>query len=573
MSNPSLTPNDPHEHPHAKQGASPQAGMKRYKPSDEVDFAIVGSGAAGGVVARQLAQAGFSVVVLEQGPWRVNSDFKHDELWVSMQQGLTNDFDKVPNTFRARESDVAKKSQVAQYAMMVGGSSAHFTANYWRFPEIEFMQASRFGVPPGSSIADWPISYADLEPYYTMVDWECGVSGKAGVNPFEPWRSKGYPMPPLPIKSEGVLLEKAAKKVGWHAAPAPMAITSQPYRGRSGCVSCGFCFGFACEVGAKSGTINTMIPEAVKTGRCEIRPGSYVRKVELGANGKVTGVKYFDSTKTEQFQRAKAVVICANGAETPRLLLNSATNGFQDGLANSSGYVGRNLMSNYNSAGIGMFAHEVNGWKGAVVSRIVHDPMILPESTGIYGGGGFDFRSMMTPMNAVLNTMPGMPRWGSAWKKNLPKMLSNTCMAIGHTTQLPVMTNRFDLDPTLKDAWGMPVLRTTFADHQNDLEMMKWFGAKGKELLEAAGAERAVDLGAMQQGYPTVHLLGTCRMGNDPKTSVVNANNRAHDVPNLFMVDGSSFVTSGRGQPTMTIQALAFRAADKMIGAAKRNEL
>ena len=547
--------------------------MRRYKPSDEVDFAIVGSGAAGGVVARQLAQAGFSVVVLEQGPWRVNADFGHDELFVNFRQGLTNDFSKVPNTFRAHESDVARVQPVAQYAMMVGGSSAHFTANYWRFPEIEFRQASTLGVPPGSTVADWPISYADLEPYYTMVDWECGVSGKAGVNPFEPWRSKPYPMPPLPIKSEGVLLEKAAKKLGWHAAPAPMAILSQPYRGRSGCVACGFCFGFACEVGAKSGSINAMIPGAVKTGRCEIRPGSYVRKVELGPNGRVTGVKYFDSNKVEQFQRAKAVVLCANGAETPRLLLNSATNEFPAGLANSSGWVGRNVMFNYNTAGIGMFAHEINGWKGAVVSRIVHDPVVLPKELGLYGGGGFDFRSMMTPMNAAFQAMPGAPRWGSAWKKNLPKMLSNTLLAIGHATHLPVYSNQFDLDPTVKDAWGAGALRLTFADHQNDLDVVKWFGAKGKELLDAAGTAQAADFGAGPQGFPQVHLLGTCRMGNDPQSSVVNADNRAHDVPNLFMVDGSSFVTSGRGQPTMTIQALAFRAADRMIAAARRHEL
>jgi choline dehydrogenase-like flavoprotein len=332
--------NDPHAHPQAAS-ASPQAGMKRYKTTDEVDFVIVGSGAAGGVLARELSRGGFSVVVLEQGPWRVNSDFKHDELWVSIQNGITNDFKKVPNTFRAKESDTAKPQPVAQYAMMVGGSSAHFTANYWRFPELEFEQASRFGVPDGSTIADWPIKYADLEPYYTKVDWECGVSGQAGTNPFESFRSKGYPMPPLPLKSEGRLLEIGAKKLGWTAFPAPMAITSRPYQGRSACVACGFCFGFACEVGAKSGTLNNMIPQAVKTGRCEIRPGSYVRKVEVGADGRATGVKYFDGKKVEQFQRAKAVIVSANGGETPRLLLNSATNGFQQGLANSSGWVGR----------------------------------------------------------------------------------------------------------------------------------------------------------------------------------------------------------------------------------------
>jgi len=352
-----------------------------------------------------------------------------------------------------------------------------------------------------------------------------------------------------------------------------MAILSRPYRGRSGCIACGFCFGFPCEVGAKSGSLTAMIPEAVATGRCEIRPGSYVRKVELAANGRVTGVKYFDARKTEFFQRARAVVVCANGAETPRLLLNSATSSFPEGLANSSGYVGRNVMFNYNTVGIGMFAHEINGWKGAVVSRIVHDPVVLPKETGLYGGGGFDFRSSMTPMQAALNTMPGMPRWGSAWKKNLRRMLSNTSLVIGHTTQLPVFENRFDLDPTLKDDWGVPVLRLTYTDHPNDVEMCRWFGAKGKELLDAAGAEQAVDFGITSTGFPQLHLLGTCRMGNDPRTSVVNRDNRTHDVPNLFIVDGSSLVTSGRGQPTMTIQALAFRAAERMAALAKAGAL
>jgi choline dehydrogenase-like flavoprotein len=549
--------------------------MRRYRTTDEVDFVIVGSGAAGGVLARELSHAGFSVVVLEQGPWLTAKDFIHDELLVNFRGGFTNDFAKVPQTFRKNEKEKAEQRQVAQYAMMVGGSSAHFTANYWRFPEDEFRLATKYGVPKNSTIADWPISYADLEPYYTKVDWECGVSGQAGVSPFDPPRSRPYPMPPLPIKSEGVLMEKAAKKLGWHAAPAPMAILSRPYKGRSACVNCGFCFGFPCEAGAKSGSINAMIPDAVKTGRCEIRTGSYVRKVEVDASGKATGVRYFNVAKMEQFQRAKAVIVSANGAETPRLLFNSATNAFKDGLANSSGYLGRNLMNNYNTAGMGMFEHEINGWKGFVVSRIVHDPVFLPRLSGTYpgSGGGFDFRSSMTPMQAALNTMPGQPRWGSGWKKNLKKIMSNTLLAIGHTSQMPVWTNRFDLDPALKDAWGVPVLRLTFTDHPNDVEMIKWFGKKGKELLDAAGAQQAVDFGVTAQGWPQLHLLGTARMGKDPKTSVVNADHRTHDIKNLFLVDGSSFVTSGRGQPTMTIQALAFRAADRIQALVKAKEI
>jgi len=555
------------DHPHhgVPQGAESQ--MKTYRPSDEVDFVIVGSGAAGGVMARELSQAGFSVVVLEQGPWLTENDFKHDEIWRDNKSGLTNDHELQPNTFREKEADTAKSSGWAQYGRVVGGGSVHFTANYWRFPEVEFAQATRFGVPEGSSVADWPITYADLEPYYTKVEWECGVSGLAG-NPFEPPRSKPFPLPPLPIKSEGVLLERGARKLGYHPWPAPMAILSQPYRGRSGCLACGFCYGFGCEARAKSSTLVSMIPAAVASGRCEIRPLSYVRKIETAANGRVTGVTYFTRDKKEVVQRAKAVVLSANGMESAKLLLISATTAQPQGLANSSGQVGRNIM--FNGAGIAaaLFEHEINGWKGAVVSRVTWDQVEVPKDTGLYGGGGFDFRSMMTPLGAGFNTPPGAPRWGREWKKNLPRILSNSIMAFGHSTQLPVSANRVDLDPTTKDAWGLPVPRLTFKEHANDTKLQQWFAARGTELLQAAGAEQILfSFGGDSSGGP--HLLGTCRMGKDPKTSVVNADHRAHDVPNLFIVDGSSFVTSGRGQPTMTIQALAFRAADRITKLAK----
>jgi choline dehydrogenase-like flavoprotein len=545
--------------------------MKRYRPTDEVDFVIVGSGAAGGVMARELSQAGFSVVVLEQGPWLTEKDFKHDEIWVNDRSGLTNDHDLQPNTIRQKDSDTARKEGWASYGRVVGGGSVHFTANFWRFPELEFEQASRFGVPSGSSVADWPIKYADLEPSYTKVEWEIGVSGLAG-NPFEPPRSKPFPMPPLPIKSEGVLMERGARKLGWHPWPAPMAIASQPYRGRSGCLACGFCYGFGCEARAKSSTLVAMIPYALATGRCEIRPLSYVRKVESGPSGRVTGVTYFDKDRKEIFQRAKAVVLSANGAETPKLLLISATNAFPAGLANSSGMVGRNIM--FNGAGIsaGLFDHEINSWKGTVVSRVTWDQYILPKELGIYGGGGFDLRAPLTPIAGGFQSPPGGPSWGREWKRGLKDNFSKGLASFGHTTQLPVASNMVDLDPTEKDAWGLPVPRLTFVEHENDGRLQRWFMQRGRELLDAAGAAQSFEAYAGPSvGGP--HLLGTCRMGNDPKTSVVNADHRAHDVKNLFMVDGSSFVTSGRGQPTMTIMALAFRAADRITRLAKAGSI
>ncbi len=545
--------------------------MKTYRPTDEVDFVIVGSGAAGGVMAHKLAGSGFSVVVLEQGPWLTEKDFSHDELNYRYhpEKSLSQTADQ-PHTFRAKEADKAEKHNIISYGRLVGGGTVHFTANYWRFPEIEFEQATRLGVPDGSSVADWPITYKDLEPYYTKVDWEIGVSGKAG-NPFEPWRSKGYPVPPLPIKSEGVLCERGAKKLGWHAWPAPMAILSRPYRGRAACVHCGLCGGYGCEVRAKSSTLVAMIPGAVATARCEIRPHSYVRRIEMGPNGRVTGVTYFDKDKKDVFQRAKAVVLSANGVETPKLLLLSATGAFPDGLANSSGQVGRNLMFNGDGGASALFDHEINGWKGANVSRIIWDFFEVPRELGLYGGGGLDMRlDVDGPGHGT--SWPGEPRWGREWKKRAKDYFNKRVDAVAHTTQLPVSTNRIDLDPVEKDAWGLAVPRITFTQHPQDTKLGKWFGDRGRELLQAAGAAKVSESWGGNRGGGE-HLLGTCRMGKDPKTSVIDADHRAHDVPNLFIVDGSSFVTSGRGQPTLTIQALAFRAADRIRQLAKAGSI
>src|ERR1700730_11255640 len=313
-----------------------------YKPSDEVDFVIIGSGAAGGVLAKELSSNGFRVVVLEQGEYLREKDFTHDETKVFIQSQLTNKINVHPVTFRKTPDETARKQQAVLYGSCVGGSSVHFTANFWRFHEIDFKEHSKTGDIPGANFADWPITYTDLEPYYTKVEWEIGVSGLAGASPFDPPRSKPYPMPPLPVKSSGVIFERAAKKLGYHPFPAPMAILSQPRPGRSACVNCGFCLGFGCEVGAKSTALSTVIRMAEKTGRCEIRPNSYVYRVEMDNHGRATGVAYFDAKKQAQVQKAKAGILAANGSETPRLLLLSTSKQFPNGLANSSGMAGKN---------------------------------------------------------------------------------------------------------------------------------------------------------------------------------------------------------------------------------------
>ena len=548
--------------------------MVSYKPSDEVDFVIIGSGAAGGVLAKELSTNGFRVVVLEQGPYLTEQDFSHDEIKVLFQHGLTNDPKTQPNTFRKTPQDKAQTQQSVMYGRCVGGSSVHFTANFWRFHEIDFIERSKIGEVPGAALVDWPIRYSDLEPYYTKVEWEIGVSGLAGASPFDPPRSKPYPMPPLPVKGSGVLFERAARKLGYHPFPAPMAILSQPRPGRSACVNCGFCLAFGCEVGAKSSSLATVIRMAEKTGKCEIRPNCYVHRIETDKNGRATGALYFDSKRAVHLQKAKAVVVCANGAETPRLLLLSASNQFPNGLANSSGVVGKYLMPNSAAVAYGVFDEPLNDYKGFAVSRIFHDFYELDsKKLGFYGGGGLDARFDLTPITFAAGGLPpGTPRWGKDFKKALHHNFTRTMEIFCHGTSLPVESNSFSLDPDVKDAWGLPALRMTYKDHPDDLKLDEWMKDRAMEILDAAGAKTKWSNPIQEQQF-AVHLLGTCRMGDDSKSSVISSDHRTHDVPNLFLCDGSSLVTSGRGQPTMTIQALAYRASDRITALAKRGEI
>jgi len=546
-----------------------------FRPSDPVDFVVVGAGAAGGVMAKELSTAGFRVVVLEQGPWRHEKDFTHDEVGVTLRGGMVNDQKKQPNTFRSTPNEKAVIRPAVGYCRTVGGGSVHFTANFWRFHPEDFHERSTLGPVPGADLADWPITYDDLEPYYTKAEWDLGVSGLAGSNPFDGPRSKPYPLPPMPVKSSGVLFETAAKKLGLHPFPAPVAVLSQPYKGRAACTHCGFCEAFGCEMGAKSSSLAAVIPAAVKTGKCEIRPDSYVRKIEVGKDGRVTGAIYFDSSGKEIFQRAKAVVVCANGAETPRLLLMSKSNLFPHGLANSHGNVGTRLMFDNGGYALAYFDHPLNEYKSIVVTRVLHDFYRSDPQRGFYGGAGLDARFDFLPAAFALDGMdPDSPQWGSEWKRTLGQYYTHMMGIMAHTSCLAVEQNSISLDDEVKDAWGLPAMRVTFKNHSDDIKALHFMADRQHEILAAAGAKKIwLTPGSLDGVTYSVHLMGTCRMGNDPATSVVDRNNRAHDVPNLYLVDGSSLVTCGRQQPTETIQALAYRTADHIQRAARRGEL
>lgn len=543
--------------------------MIRFRPETEVDFVIVGSGGAGGILAKELSVAGHSVVVLEQGPWLDQEHTRHDEFGTQFLYSTWNDFVRHPQNFqKTADATPVRSSEFVglYYGRHVGGSNSHFTANYWRMHENDFRERSLYGAH--AALADWPISYADLEPYYTKAEWELGVSGTPG--PFDPPRSKPYPLPPLPPKSGGILLARGARKAGLHPQRAPMAILSRPWDGRQPCQHCGLCLGYQCEFKAKSSAFSTMIPKAVASGRCEIRPDSYVFRVEMSAAGRATGVRYYDKARQEQVQRGRAVILCCNGAETPRLLLMSASSQFRDGLANSSGLVGKHLMFNCYSGTTAVFPEPLNEWKSIGCTHLVMDFHENDPKRGFYGGGGMDARLDWTgPLSyALFHTDPGAPTWGASFKRQLVEGFSHRVTVFAHGTSLPVETNQVLLDPELKDAWGLPAIRFRYRDHPDDLANVRFLQGHAYDILQAAGATKIWKDPIVEQSWAN-HMLGTCRMGNDPKTSVVDANHRTHDVPNLFICDGSSMVTSTRGQPTATIQALAFRAAERIPEALK----
>jgi choline dehydrogenase-like flavoprotein len=537
----------------------------KYRPSDAVDFLIIGAGAAGGVMAKELATAGARVVVLEQGPYLTERDYSHDEIKYTFHPGLTNDPKTQPNLYRKTDKDSFKPMKAIEYGRQVGGGTVHFTGNYWRFHESDFHERSLYGEIPGTGFADWPIRYADLEPYYTKAEYDLGISGLAGANPFEAPRSKPYPLPPMPVKSSGVIFERAAKKLGLHPFPAPVAILSQPYQGRAACTHCGFCESFGCEMRSKSSTLVTVIPMAEKTGRCEIRPNSIVRKIEIDSQGRATGAVYFNAAKKEVFQRARTVIVCANGVETPRLLLMSKSARFPQGLANSSGLVGKYLMWDNGAFASGLFEHPLNEYKGIQVSRLIHDYYRADPKRGFYGGAGVDARFDFYPAGFALFGMPqDTPKWGAEYKRLLREYYTRTMSLLAHATSIPMERNTITLSPDVKDAWSLPAVQVTYDFHPDDVANMRWILARQIEILEAAGA-RKIWTQPVEAFSLSRHLMGTCRMGDDPKTSVVNRHSRTHDVPNLYLVDGSNFVTCARQQPTATIQALAYRAADLII--------
>jgi len=552
--------------------------MAQFTPATEVDFVVIGSGAGGGIMAKQLSTAGFSVVVLEQGGWGkygkeheyTKDEYLNDEGGIDYQ--LMTDPTRQPNTFRRTDKEKATSGSHS-YGCVVGGGTVTYGGSSWRHLPWEFNEATHTGGVAGTGLQDWPITYEEIEPYYVQAEWEMGISGMRIDSPLLAPMSKDYPVPPVPLKASGALMKIGASKMGLTVVRGPLAVITHDYQGRSACVNCGMCSGFGCHVKARSSSAVTMLPLAEKTGKCEIRVRSYVHEITVDNSGKVTGVAYFDAQKRVVRQRAKAVILSANGTESARLLLMSKSQHFPNGLGNNNDVVGRYLMLGNTVSANGLFEHPLNDYKGVVTGAAIVDFVPSDPKRGFYGGGRMTARGFDTPINYALRGLsPGTARWGAAYKQALRDEATRKMTITSFVTQLPLATNRVDLDPDLKDDWGMPAMRITSQSHPDDIKSMEFFRQKGLEVLEAAGANKTW-AGPVNDSRGGAHNRGSCRMGNDPKTSVVNKHHRVHDVPNLFIVDGSTLTTGGRNHPTMTIQALAFRAADHIVKAAKNGTL
>lgn len=541
-----------------------------------VDAVVVGAGAGGGIVAKELAQAGLRVVLIERGKWYSAFDCRKDDLRNQRNSTLGNAFgpddERNPRVVvdpGGRERVVvASEGGYQNNAACVGGGTASYGAMAWRFMEKDFRMRATYGAVAGSTLADWPISYEDLEPYYEKAEWEIGVSGDDTGNPFKSPRRKPLPMPPLPPTREHLVLRPAALRLGLHPFDIPMLRNSIPYGGRDACMRCRWCVGFACEVDAKCGTQNTVIPKALATGNCELRTGAMAKEILTDARGRVTGLAYFDRDDRLQEQPAGIVVLCGGAIESARLLLTSRSRLHPNGLGNRYDWVGRNLQGHTYAGANGLFDEVVYDDLGPGASIAICD--YNHGNPGLVGGGLLANEFIRLPYQFVGQTPAGVPRWGKAHKDFMRRAYRRSIAIRGPAQEMPVFDARVQVDPAVKDYWGVPVARLSGDRHPHSIEVGRFLAAKAEAWLKEAGATytwKSMPGPGLSAGQ---HQAGTCRMGKEPKISVVDPLCRVHDHDNLYVVDGSVHVTNGGFNPVLTIMALAYHASASLLRSWKR---
>ena len=543
-----------------------------------VNAVIVGAGAGGGVMAKELAAAGLRVVLLERGKWYSAADCRKDDLHNQRTTVLGNGFgpddERNPRVLLDQQGErivYPSESTYSNNAACVGGGTFSYGAQAWRFLEKDFRMRSTYGAIAGSTLEDWPIGYSDLEPYYEKAEWEMGVSGDDSNNIFKAPRRKNLPMPPLAPTREHQVLLPAAKRLGLHPFDLPMLRNTVPYNGRRSCMRCRWCVGFACEVNARTGTHNTVIPAALATGNCDLRTECVAREILLDDSGRATGVAYFDVHDRLHEQSADLVLVCGGAIESARLLLNTRHRLFPNGLGNRYDWVGRNLHAHTYPAAVGLFDHDTYDDLGPGASIAICD--YNHGNPGLAGGGMLANEFIRLPYQFMNQVPPWVPRWGQAHKDFVRNAYKRTIVIMGPVQEMPLFESRAQVDPKVKDYWGIPVARLSGTKHPHTLEIARYIAGKADAWLKEAGAVqtwRRIPPPTLSGGQ---HQAGTCRMGNDPKTSVVNKDCQLHQVDNVYVIDASVHVTNGGFNPALTILANAYRAADNLLTAWKGSKV
>ncbi len=560
----------------------------RLKP---VDVAVIGLGAAGGVAVLPLCRAGLKVAGIEAGTWMDVHTFKPDEIYNNVRSLVTT----VPKakreipTFRTSDRDRARQGTNAPMMNAIGGTSIHYHAQSWRYSPWDFRlrtaSIARYGansIPNGSTLEDWPVTYDELEDFYDRVEYEIGVSGRAGNimgkidprgNVFEGPRRRDFPMPPLRDTEFTDMMAAAARKLAWKPFRGPAAINSQPYKGRPGCAYHGYCDRGGCHIGAKNSTAVTTIPEAMKTKNLAIFDKAQVTRIVSGGDAKVTGVSYIRDGK-EYFQPAKVVLVASYTYENVRLLLLSKSKAYPSGLSNNHGQVGRHYFGHFDAqAGTGvsaLFPFDLNIWYGAIAQNVTveefADDNFDHAGLGFIGGATIQVNTEKHPIGAAaMNTYGRAPQWGSKWKAFVRENAGRWVSSYIQCNTFPYENTYLDLDPDVRDPLSDPVCRITSGPKDSEPKQAIYTGRKMEEWFRAAGAIEITKAQLPPGPSTSTHAFGGTRMGGNPETNVVDRWGFSHEAPNLGILGASTFGTSGARNPTLTVQALAWRTAEHLV--------
>lgn len=532
------------------------------------DVIIIGAGAGGGVAAGVLAEAGKQVLLIERGRNLSFEDVGRDHLRNQRlsQYGFNAgpDIDENPRTLELNGVERTLRPHEGGYhanAACVGSGTRVYGAQAWRFMPQDFRMASTYGIPKGSSLADWPITYDDIAPYYERAEWEIGVCGSHDAMKHLPDYHKPYPMPPQPVHAQGKTFCNGAAALGWHTLPVPLLINSVPYNNRPACIRCQHCVGFACPVDAKNGTQNTMIARALATNRCDLLTETMVERITTDSAGHVTGIAYFDKTGQRVEVTAEVVVISAGAVETARLLLNSAASAEPSGIGNAGDQVGRSLQGHYYPGAAGLFPEPVYDGVGPGASTATCE--FNHGNDGIIGGGMLADDFIVLPIVFWKTKMvPDLPRWGAANKNFMRENYRYVSDIKGPVQDIPSPDARVTVNQKVRDRWGIPVAHLSGTTHPETVRTATYMQERAKEWVKASGATKiwGDPPGLYLSGGQ--HQAGTARMGDDPQTSVVDKWCRVHGHDNLYIADGSVHVTNGGFNPVLTILALSFRTAE-----------